>query len=440
MDQRKIRPEGFDMIYDLVIEGSFVDPINGESRGYIGIEDGKIAYITEQQIQGRTKIVLSDSEIVFPGFIDTHVHFREPGWEHKGNIYSESRAAALGGVTTALEMPNTKEETISRDRVLKKKRIAAESSLIDLEFYGGVSPGNLYTLGEMLEVIPGYKLFMCESTGNLTMENLDQIEEAFSQLQGLNKPVLVHAEDQLMNDAAMARYGKDFQKYGPLVHAMTRPPESEDKAINDALKLSRKYNVPIVVCHISTKEGMKAVIEDENAKAEASIHHSILNQEDLKRLGAFGKMNPPLRDQEDSDYVLDSVTNGDVDLIGTDHAPHTIEEKKGDFMKAPSGVPSVEHYGRFAALLLSRGMNPIDLARSSSYNAAQLFGFEDKGRIEEDFRADLVVVDSVRRNMVEPPYQSKCGWSPFEGMEFTGEPTYTIKDGRIIAERGQLKE
>ncbi|MCK4714947.1 MAG: dihydroorotase family protein, partial [Candidatus Aenigmarchaeota archaeon] len=153
---------------------------------------------------------------------------------------------------------------------------------------------------------------------------------------------------------------------------------------------------------------------------------------------AFGKMNPPLRERGDADYIMDSVLKGDVDFIGTDHAPHTRQEKETGFMEAPSGVPTAEHYGWFASLLLSRGMEPASVARSTSYNAAQFFGLDDKARIEEGYLADLAVLDTRRPSKVKPPYQTKCGWSPLEGMEFPGRVSHTIRRGRIIAENGKV--
>ncbi len=426
------------MSYDIVIEGRFVDSVDGEYRGYLGIEGERIAYITERPIAGRTVIRLSESEMLLPGFIDSHVHFREPGWEHKGDIGSESRAAALGGVTTAMDMPNTPVQTTNRERVLEKKRIAEKSSVIDMEFYGGVGPGNLYTLEDMADVVPGYKIFMCGSTGNLKLDGLEQVEEAFSQLRGLGKPVKVHCEDQAMNDMGEERYRDMFGEHGPLIHALARPRESETKSIGEVLPLARKYDIPVCICHVSTREGMRMIEEDGRAKAEATIHHSLLDLEDFKRLGPFGKMNPPLRERRDVDYVLKSVIEGRVPFVVTDHAPHTVEEKSGDFWEAPSGVPAIEHYGSFAALLLDRGMEPRELVRATSYNAAEFYNLEGKGRIEEGFLADLVVLDTKRPVRTGPPYQAKCGWSPFEGIEFPGGPTYTIRRGRIIAENRKV--
>ncbi|MCK4714468.1 MAG: amidohydrolase family protein, partial [Candidatus Aenigmarchaeota archaeon] len=181
-------------MYELVIEGRFVDPVDGIFRGFMGIQDMRIAYLTENPIQGKTRISLSDSELVFPGFIDTHVHFREPGWEHKADMASESRAAALGGVTTAMDMPNTPVQTTSRERVLEKQRLAERKSAIDMLFYGGVGPGNLYMLEKMADVVPAFKIYMSKTTGDLDLKDLDEIEEAFSCLSGLGRPVAVHCE------------------------------------------------------------------------------------------------------------------------------------------------------------------------------------------------------------------------------------------------------
>jgi len=429
------------MSYDLVIEGRFVDPLEGIREGFLGIEGGRIAYITEMPISGRANIRLSESELVLPGFIDSHVHFREPGWEHKGDMASESRAAALGGVTTAMEMPNTPmpHQTTTREKVLKKRAIAERRAVIDMEFYGGIGPGNLYTLGSMADVVPGFKIFMCDSTGNLKLENLGQVEEALSQLRGLGKPVKVHCEDQAMNDTGKERYKDMYEKHGPLIHSLARPPESEAKSIRDVLVLARKHNVPLCVCHVSTRKGMQMIEEDGWAKAEVTIHHSLLDLEDFRRLGPLGKMNPPLRERRDVDYVLNSVAEGRVPFIVTDHAPHTLEEKGTEsFWDVPSGVPGIEHYGNFAALLLARGMDLKDLARATSYNAAEFYNLEGKGRIEEGYLADLAVLDTQRPVRVGPPYQTKCGWSPYEGMGFPGGVSYTIRRGRTIMECGRV--
>ncbi len=422
-------------MYDIVIEGMFVDPVDGIFRGFMGVQDGRIAYLTETPIQGKVKMVLSGSELVFPGFIDTHVHFREPGWEHKGDMASESRAALLGGVTTAMDMPNTPVQTTSRERLLEKRRIAANRAAIDMEFYMGVGPGNMYRLEGMADVAPAFKLFMCGSTGNLSMSGTEETEEAFSCMSGMGKPLAVHCEDQAMNREAALRHG--LGENDPLSHAFSRPAESEVSAIRDALGLSSKYGVPLSVCHVSTGEGMRLVMGG-GARAEATIHHSLLDRRDLERLGAFGKMNPPLREREDADSIMESVMKGDVSFIGTDHAPHTRQEKGMAFQDAPSGVPGIEHYGCFAGLLLSGGMKPEQLARATSYNASQFFGFAEKARIEEGFLADLVVMDTARRVEVRPPYQAKCGWSPLEGMSFPGSPSCTIRRGRVVMENGRV--
>lgn len=426
------------MSYELAIEGRFADPLNGVWKGFMGIEDGRIAYLTESPIQGRTRLTLSESEIVFPGFIDTHVHFREPGWEHKGDLASESRAAALGGVTTAMDMPNTPVQGTSRERILEKQRLAESKAAIDMIFYGGVGAGNLYTLEGMADVVPGFKICMSDTTGGLELRGLEEIEEAFSCLSGLGRPVVIHCEDRDMNKEAFRIHARRFGEIGPVVHALSRPAESEVKAIGDALGLSRKYGVPLSVCHVSTMEGLRLIKRDGKAKAETTIHHSLMDLSDLDRLGARGKMNPPLRERSNADYIFKSLLSGEVDFIGTDHAPHTLEEKGVDFMEAPAGVPTAEHYGSFAALLLSRGMEPEDVARVTSYNASQFFALEDKARIEEGFLADLAVMETAGRVKVGPPYQARCGWSPLEGMEFPGRVTHTIRRGRIIAENGKV--
>jgi dihydroorotase len=427
------------MSYELVIEGRFADPLDGVHEGFLGIEGGRIARITEGPISGRRNIRLSESELVLPGFIDSHVHFREPGWEHKGDMASESRAAALGGVTTAMEMPNTPVQTTNRERVLEKKGIAKERAVIDMEFFGGVGPGNLYVLEGMADVVPGYKIFMCDSTGNLKLGGLEQVEEALSHLRGLGKPVKVHCEDQAMNDTGKEMYSVMYGKHGPLIHSLARPPESEARAIREVLPLARRYGVPLCICHVSTREGMQIIEADGNARAEATLHHSLLDHGDFRRLGPLGKMNPPLREKGDRDYIFGSVMGGRVPFVVTDHAPHTLGEKgAGDFWDAPSGVPSVEHYGGFAALLLARGMEPKNLARATSYNAAEFYKLEGKGRIEEGFLADLTVLNTQRHVRVGPPYQTKCGWSPYEGMEFPGGVSYTIRRGRVIAENGRM--
>ena len=426
------------MSYELAIEGRFADPLNGVWKGFMGIEGGRIAYLTESPIQGRTRLTLSESELVFPGFIDTHVHFREPGWEHKGDLASESRAAALGGVTTAMDMPNTPKPATSRERILEKQRLAESKAAIDMLFYGGVGGGNLYTLEGMVDVVPGFKVYMSGTTGCLDLKDLEELEEAFSCLSGLGRPVVIHCEDMVMNKEAFGVHGSRFSERGYLVHALSRPAESEVKAIGDALGLSRKHGLRLSVCHVSTREGLGLIKRDGKAKAEATIHHSLMEQGDLERLGSKGKMNPPLRERRDADYIFKSILSGEVDYVGTDHAPHTLEEKAFHFMEAPAGVPTVEHYGSFAALLLSKGMGPEDVARVTSYNAARFFGMEGKGRIEEGFLADLAVLDTAGRVRVGPPYQAKCGWSPLEGMEFPGRVTRTIRRGRIIAENGKV--
>jgi dihydroorotase len=429
------------MSYDLVLEGRMIDPVNGEYSGSICIQDGRIVRITQDRVSGRTSLRLASSEKIFPGFVDPHVHVREPGWEHKADMATESRAAALGGVTTMIDNPNNpgQHQTTNKEKVLEKKRLAREKAVIDIEFLGGIGSGNLYTFGEMAGEVVGYKIFMCDSTGNLKLDGLGEAEEAFSRLRDVGKPVKVHCEDQAMNDQARERHGGGFDQHGFLIHSYSRPPESEARSIRDVLSLGNRFQIPLCICHVSTQEGMRLVEADGKARFEATIHHSLLDHGHFRELGPLGKVNPPIRDAQDREQVFNSVLGGRVPFVVTDHAPHTLEEKGAGFQDVPSGLPSIEHFGNFVSLLLSRGMDLKQLARSTSLNAVEFFGLGEKGRIEEGFLADLTVLDLARQVKIRPPYQTKCGWSPFEGMEFPGSVSHTIKSGKIIADNGQLR-
>lgn len=383
-------------MFDLVLKGRFVDPMNGEQEGSIGITNGIIERIGND-LQGTREIVLKENELLFPGFIDPHVHLREPGWTEKEDFLTGSRAAAAGGVTTVIDMPNNGDvPTISQDR-MEEKRQLSRRALIDVSFFGGVK--SLQGIENMKDLVQGYKVYLTETTGNLKLEGKD-FEELGDVLGRCGKPVVFHCSSD---------WG-----YG----------------VKEAIAFGEQYGFPVHITHLSTEAALDAL---KGVTSDVCLHHLLFTEEDKGR-NAFLTMKPPLRTEKDRISLLKGVKKGRIDMLATDHAPHLPGEKQAGAF----GVPGLEVYGNVVAWLLSKDVDKTLLAGLTSYHAAQRFTLGKKGRIEEGWRADLVVLDTGEKEKIAPPFESKCGWSPYEGMEFPGRVSYTIHRGEIIKEKGKL--
>jgi dihydroorotase len=398
------------------------------------------------QSERADKVIDATGKYLLPGVIDDQVHFREPGLTHKANIFTESRAAVAGGVTSFMEMPNTIPPTFTQALLEDKYQIASKNSLANYSFFIGASPDNL---DEVLKTdatkVCGLKIFMGSSTGNLLVDDPKVLEQIFSKVPFL---IAAHCEDE----PTIRRNTEEFRnKYGedlPMeYHALIRNEEACYKSSSFAVALARKHGTRFHVLHISTaKETLlfddKTPLEKKKVTAEACIHHLWFNNEDYKRLGTKIKWNPAIKTPLDQKEILVALLSDYIDVIATDHAPHTLEEKNNTYFKAPSGGPLVQH--SLVAMLEFYHRGEISLERivqKMCHNPAILFRIQERGYIREGYFADLALVDlnqpwEVKKENI----LSKCGWSPFEGDTFKSKVSHTIVSGHLAYENGVLHE
>ncbi|MBI5347569.1 MAG: dihydroorotase family protein [Candidatus Aenigmarchaeota archaeon] len=428
------------MTYDLIVEGKIVDPIDGVEETRVGIIGDRIAKIGAS-LSGRNVLAVPDS-YVFPGFIDPHVHYREPGAEHKEDFYTGTRASCHGGCTTALDMPNNNPPAVTRNAMQKKIEAAKAKGIIDVKFYAGVHPKHLNELKPMerLPEVIGYKVFLSDTFG-IEDAGIGYLEEAMKAItgtgktgtgkRGTEKPVSFHCETPRINEMASSKYDPADKLY----HCYARPQLSEILAIPYVLLLSSR--IPVHIAHLSTADGLEFITQYKNSGADVSCevtsHHLLYNMNEMLRLGSYAKMNPPLRPESDRRAVWSGLKDK-VDMLATDHAPHTKEEK--DSPNPPSGVPGADNYSNIASMLIE-AFGPARTAQLTSYNAARRFGMHDRGRMQEGMLADIVVMEM--KECWPNRLYTKCGWSPYEGMRFPGRATHTIYRGKIIMEDGELR-
>ncbi len=410
------------------------------------IKDGRIDRIAPQIGVSADKEINAEGKYLFPGCIDDQVHFREPGLTHKAEIYTESRAAVAGGITSFMEMPNTVPNTVTRDLLEQKYAIAAQRSLANYSFFIGATNDNLE---EVLKTNPedvcGIKIFMGSSTGNMLVDNERTLEEIFAKAPML---IATHCEDEATIRANMEAFKNQYgDNLEPFMHPLIRNTEACYKSSSFAVELAKRYNTRLHILHISTAKETDLFsntvnLADKRITAEACIHHLWFSDEDYAEKGNWIKWNPAVKTAEDRDGIFQAVLDGKIDVIATDHAPHTIEEKSQPYIKAPSGGPLVQH--ALPAMLQFYHQEKISLekiAEKMAHNPAICFRIQDRGFIREGYFADLVLADLNSSSAVERSnILSKCGWSPFEGYSFNSTITHTIVSGHLAYDKGQFFE
>ncbi len=420
-------------MFDISISGRIVDPVDEVYEATVLVRKNRIEKITEKDIKSKFHIQLSSSQMILPGFIDPHVHMREPGWEYKEDFLTGSRAALHGGVTTVGDMPNLPEPIVNKDRLVRKIKLA-EKSLVDVLHLGGV--GNVSGIKDLSPFVPAFKIYTAKSTGELTLGSWGPVEEATRIISKLGKPITFHCEEQdIMDKAREELKNKNY----PWKHCDERPPESEITAIEKVLEICKKYRTTANIAHISTAESLGIISESRDELdlfCEATPHHLFFKKEDMEKLGSLLKINCPLRDEKDRKELVDGIRKEKIDMLATDHAPHTLEEKNSS--NPPSGMPGLDTYGNFALwLMVEHKVKPQTIARVTSLNAANYLGIKDKARIKEKCIADLVVLDTKGKTKIEnKSLYTKCGWSSFDGKTFPGRIVCTIKNGVIAAKDG----
>ncbi|MGF1606891.1 MAG: dihydroorotase [Rhodothalassiaceae bacterium] len=424
------------MTYDLLIRNARLINHMGDGPGDIGIEGERIAAIGDLAQATAAEVIDAEGLTVLPGVIDTQVHFREPGLEHKEDLATGAKAAVLGGVCTVFEMPNTKPLTISAE-TLADKLDRARTMMCDHAFFMGATRENAHEMAELERLLGccGVKIFMGASTGDLLVPD---DEGVLAVLRAGHRRVALHCEDEFrMRD----RTGERIQG-NPATHPVWRDEVSALQATERAVRLARQADRRIHVLHVTTAQEMDFLARNKDiASVEVTPQHLTLAAPDCyERLGTYAQMNPPIRAAAHRDGLWRALAQGVVDIIGSDHAPHTKEEKAKPYPDSPSGMPGVQ---TLLPLLLDHvAAGRLSLARLvdlTSHAANRLFGLRDKGLMAVGYHADLTIVDLKARWTIQGDWlASKCGWSPYEGMELTGKPIGTILRGRRIMWDGDL--
>ncbi len=424
--------------YDLIVRGGEVANHAGRGMADVGVIDGKIAFIGDLSQASAGEVFDASGLTVLPGVIDTQVHFREPGLEWKEDLETGSRAAALGGVVAVFEMPNTNPNTTDPDTMADKLARAKDRMWTDHAFYVGGTHENADFLGE-LERLPGccgVKVFMGASTGDLLIADDDGVRKVLS---NVRRRATFHSEDEyrLADRRGLARAG-DWTS-----HPEVRDAESAIRSTRRLVGLAKETGARIHVLHVTTKDEMEYLrFHKDVATVEITPQHlTLVAPEAYERLGSYAQMNPPIRSQEHVDALwLWGMQQGVADVLGSDHAPHTKEEKAKPYPASPSGMPGVQ---TLVPLMLTHVANGrlslerfIDL---TSAGAQRVFGTANKGRMAVSYDADLTIVDlKARRTITHDQQATRCGWTPFDGVEATGWPMATVVRGRVVMQDGEL--
>jgi dihydroorotase len=426
--------------YELIVKGGRVATPGGVVETDLGVTDGRIAVLGDLD-PGRGGVVLDAAGLhVLPGVIDTQVHFREPGLEHKEDLASGTAAAALGGVTAVFEMPNTKPNTLDAADLEDKLARARGRAWTDHAFFIGAAAENAESLGEV-ERLPGcagVKVFMGSSTGSLLVDDDETLLEV---LRNGRRRVAIHAEDEdrLRERLALVRGGASVDQ-----HPVWRDEETALRATRRILALARRAGRRIHVLHVTTAEEMPLLAAHKDvATVEVTPQHLTLAAPDCyQRLGTLAQMNPPIRAARHREALWRALGQGVVDVIGSDHAPHSREEKAGDYPATPSGMPGVQTLLPLLLDHMNAGRLSLErLVDLTSAGPQRIYGIAGKGRIAAGYDADLTLVDlKARREVTGKWLASKCGWSPFEGMTVTGWPMATVIRGRIVMREDTLQD
>ncbi len=421
----------------LLIRNATIVLPNGElTVGDVLTHDRQIVEVAPQiSFTSATREIDANGLTLLPGVIDPQVHFREPGLEYKEDLFTASCACAKGGVTSFLEMPNTRPLTITQQALDDKLQRASQKSLVNYGFFIGATVENLQ---DLLFANPtcGIKIFMGSMHGSLLVDDRTALEVIFASGQRL---IAVHAEDQ-------ARINQRRQEFAGIedvaIHSQIQDNQAALMATKLALSLSKKYQRRLHILHMSTAEEAELLRQDKPTwvTAEVTPQHLFLNTSAYEKIGSFAQMNPPLRSKHDNEVLWQALQDGVIDFIATDHAPHTLEEKAQPYPKSPSGMPGVETSLLLMLTAAVEGKCTVaQVVNWMSSAVAKAYGIPNKGAIVPGYDADLVLVDlNNYRPVLREELLTKCGWSPFEGWNLTGWPVYTIVGGQIVFEKGKL--
>lgn len=420
--------EGRSFLGDLVVDGEQIEEIY-EGKAPRGIYD---------------QVIDASGCFVLPGVIDDHVHFREPGLTRKADIESESRAAAFGGVTSYFEMPNTNPQTTTLEALEDKFALGAQKSHVNYSFFFGATNDNV-DLFDRLDVhrIPGIKLFMGSSTGNMLVDKYESLQKIFVKAKKMGLPVMTHCEDTDIINRNMAayqeKYGEDPDvKFHPEIRSVEACYESSSLAV----KLAKESGAHLHIAHVTTARELEFFGKDENITGEAVIAHLYFSDEDYADKKAFIKCNPAIKTVNDRKALREALADGRISVVGTDHAPHEWKDKQGGCAKAASGMPMVQFSLVSMLELVDKGVLSIErMVEVMSHHPAKLFHVDKRGFLRPGYQADIVIVRphtawTVQKEII----QSKCGWSPMEGHEYQWQVEQTICNGHLIYNKGEFDE
>jgi len=416
-------------------------------KGDILVQDGTIVRIADSIEQTQdVQIIDATGKYVVPGMIDDQVHFREPGLTHKGDIESESRAAVAGGITSFIEQPNTVPNAVTQELLEQKYDIASSKSFANYSFMMGGTNDNL---DELLQTNPrnvaGIKLFLGSSTGNMLVDRQDVLEKIFSSTSML---IAVHAEDEGTIQANLQKHKEEYGEDIPVeCHPIIRSEEACYISSSQAIELAKKTGARLHVFHVSTGKETELFrndipLKDKKITAEVCVHHLWFTDQDYATKGNFIKWNPAVKTAADKEKLWEALLDGRIDVIATDHAPHTKEEKSKKYAQAPSGGPLVQH--ALVSLFEAKKQGKITVEKiveKTAHNPAILFQIEKRGFLKEGYHADIVLIDPNKSwEVSQDNILYKCGWSPFEGSVFSSKVTHTFVNGCLVYENDQVNE
>lgn len=416
------------------------------STNDIYIKNGRIEKIAPIIDKKADREIAGNGKHCMPGVIDDQVHFREPGLTHKSDLYTEPRAAVAGGTTSFMEMPNTVPNTLTQELLEDKYKIAAKKSLANYSFFMGASNDNVEEVLKTNEKnVCGVKIFMGSSTGNMLVDNRQTLENLFSKV-----PLLIatHCEDEATIRANNAAFKEKYGDSGTAeLHPLIRNVEGCYLSSSMAVEMAKKYNTRLHILHISTAKELDLFRNDiplaeKRITAEVCVHHLHFNSKDYAKLGNLIKCNPAIKDRGNQKALFPALLDNRLDIIATDHAPHTWEEKSKPYFQAPGGVPTVQHSLNMMLGFYHKGMISLErIVEKMCHAPAICFKVKERGYVREGYWADLVVVDVDKKwKVMKKNIHYKCGWSPFENKFLKGKISHTIVSGHLAYENGQFNE
>lgn len=420
----------------ILISGATCVLPQGPARVDVLIEKGKILGIDPPRGVQVDETIHAEDLFLLPGVVDAHVHFRDPGLTHKEDLRTATRACAKGGVTSFLEMPNTKPLTITCERLHEKLALASEKSLVNYGFYLGATIGNLEEL-KSAQRTPGIKIFIGSSTGDLLVDDQQLLERIFAET---TLPICAHCEDETTVRANTERLGGGSSYED---HSQIRDEAAAVIATKRAIDLALRHRHRFHVLHVSTAAETELFRDHQGLiTAEVCPHHLFFNVDDYERLGSLVQMNPSIKTAADNEGLWRALKAGRIQMIATDHAPHTVEEKQQPYPKSPSGLPAVENSLALMLDCVNAGICSLESVVHWMCDApARVWDMVGKGRIAEGYDADLVLVDLGKKQTVRNQTQvTKCGWSPWDGVSLQGWPVRTLVKGHTVFLNGQFDE